>query len=66
MARLLCPKCGNKEKFYIEARSNVEVDGETGHVEDHDGFEWDDTAPCTCGECYHEADYNYFTVAWED
>lgn len=66
MAKIKCPKCGSWNRFYIKACSNVEVDGVTGHVEDHDGFEWDGTSPCVCDHCYYEGYYQDFKVYEED
>lgn len=66
MAAIKCPKCGSTDKFYIRAWSNVEVDGDTGYVEDHDGFEWDGTSLCTCDNCYHEGYYQDFKFYQEE
>lgn len=66
MSVLRCPKCGNTDTFIVEAYSNVEVDGETGYVEEHDGFLWGDDSPCTCGSCDYGGTYDEFEVDKED
>lgn len=57
-----CPKCGSTDRFIVTALSNVEVDGSTHCVENHDGFEWEGNAPCVCDNCYHEG---YYCDFWQ-
>lgn len=47
---IACPRCGQRDRFFINANVTVEVteDG-TGDIEQ--GFEWDETSHCLCGEC---------------
>lgn len=66
MAKIKCPECGATDRFYITANCFIEVNGETGYVEDHEGFKWEGTAPCTCAECYYEGYYQDFKVYEED
>lgn len=54
MAVYKCPKCGDTDKFFIAAVSDVEVEGETGYVEDHEGFMWDGDSTCICSNCFYE------------
>lgn len=57
---LICPKCKSTNKFYISARSDVEVDGKTEYVNDHEGFYWDDDSICCCTECQFEQSVDKF------
>lgn len=54
MAKYKCPKCGCTYSFNIVATALVEVDGETGYVEDREEFEWDGDSTCVCPNCYYE------------
>lgn len=66
MSMYKCPECGSTRKFNIIAMSLVEVDGENGYVEDHDGFEWERNSYCSCADCYYEGECKDFEVEQED
>lgn len=65
MAMYKCPKCGWTDKFYVDATANVEIDGDTGYVEDHDGFSWFGDSIMVCSSCYHEATEEEFRTGEE-
>lgn len=60
MEALKCPNCGSSRKFGITAYSVVEIEGSTGYVEDHYGFEWDKDTECVCHDCQYSAEYSQF------
>lgn len=57
---LRCPRCGFTDKFYVSATANVDVDGNTEYVENHDGFLWDDESACCCSHCFLESTVKEF------
>lgn len=59
---LKCPKkeCKNDSIFYINAVTDVKVDGKTEYVEGHEGFFWDENSICCCYQCGYEGKVKEF------
>ena len=49
-----CPNCGQARSLNIEATVIVKVT-DNGTDDTVDGWEWDDTSPCACSNCGHNA-----------
>lgn len=60
-----CPKCGNQDRFLIEAMVIAEVtdDGaDLASPRDGNGFEWNDNSHCRCPECEHFGPLQMFST----
>ena len=58
-----CPKCGNREKFRIEAKIMAIVE-DMGTDRDESDCEWDESSHCACGNdaCDKDGPLKDFTI----
>ncbi len=60
LAGLACPDCGSTEPLDIEARCTVTMYDESD--DNARAFQWDDGAPCSCGECGYSGNVSDFRI----